>query len=290
VSGNIQLREGNGLYTVEGDDFKVTVNKATGLIETYEKEGKEVLTGAVKFNFWRALTDNDKGWKVDRKMGVWKEEPGNYKLQGIEIDSIRNKRIILESHYLFRGTNTTGTVRHTFHPDGRIHFNIGLEIPEGVPNVPRTGMQFRMDKSLREVDWYGRGPHENYVDRKTSAAVGIHKSTVDRWITPYVRPQENANRCDVRWVRFGDGDSHTYEFAAGPEHLLSVSAWPYSQEVLENTTHDFKLEKAEQIVVNIDYGQMGVGGDNSWGLPVLDEFLIKPGKYSYGFVLQPDHK
>ena len=250
--------------------------------------GEVLIQGVAKFNFWRALTDNDEGWKVDEKMGIWREESGNYQLEEIKMDSLPNTKIILESHYRFTGTNTKGSVRHTFFPDGEIQIDIQMEIPPGAANVPRIGMQFGMNKSLADVEWYGRGPHENYADRKTSAAVGIYRSGVNRLTTPYVRPQENGNRCDIRWIRFGRKDGKQIKFTAGPDHLLSVSAWPYSQEVLENTTHDYKLLRGEQIVVNIDYGQMGVGGDNSWGLPVLDEYLIKPGEYSYGFSLQTD--
>jgi beta-galactosidase len=87
-------------------------------------------------------------------------------------------------------------------------------------------------------------------------------------------------------MKLSSKNGYAYEFAASTLDLLSVSAWPYSQEVLENTTHNVELIKAEHMVVNIDIKQMGVGGDNSWGLPVLDQYLIKPGKYSYGFTLQ----
>ena len=285
-TGKINLHEGLYVYTVVGDNFKVTVDKATGLISSFEEDGAVVIADAVKFNFWRALTNNDRGWKVDEKMGVWKEESNNYTLEGIEIDSFENNMITIICRYHFNNTNTTGKVKHSFHPDGKIQFDVDLDIPDEAPNLPRIGMQFVLNKKLASVEWYGRGPHENYPDRKTSAFIGIYRSIISNWITPYVRPQENGNRCDVRWLKLSSMDGYSYEFAAKNDDLMSISAWPYSQDVIERTSHNTDLKEEKHIVVNIDCKQMGVGGDNSWGLPVLDKYLIKPGNYTYGFILQ----
>jgi beta-galactosidase len=136
---------------------------------------------------------------------------------------------------------------------------------------------------LLDIEWYGRGPHENYFDRKTAAAVGIYQSTINEWITPYVRPQENGNRCDVRWIAFGDRNKNRFEFATNSNHLLSVSAWPYNQETLEKASHDFELEIGKNLVVNIDYKQMGVGGDDSWGAQTHPQYTIPPRKYTCQF-------
>jgi beta-galactosidase len=285
-SGEIHLLEGPKQYSIEGNDFEVKIDKTTGLIWSFEEGGTEVITDGMKFNFWRALTDNDRGWKVESKMGIWKEESSNFTLESIEIDSLGNEMINMKSFYHFNNTNTSGKVSYTFYPDGKIRFDVDLEIPDEAPNVPRIGLQFGMNKTFDKVEWYGRGPHENYPDRKSSAAVGIYQSTVSKWITPYVRPQEYGNRCDIRWIKFGSSGGYKYEFVTNSEHLLSGSAWPFRQDVLESTAHNADLKKEKHISVNIDYWQMGVGGDNSWGLPVLDKYLIKPGSYSYSFTLQ----
>jgi beta-galactosidase len=138
------------------------------------------------------------------------------------------------------------------------------------------------------VAWFGRGPHENYWDRKTSAPIARYESTVEKWITPYVRPQENANRCDVRWVSLADKTGAGLRFTAGVSAPLSVSAWPYSMEDLAKATHDFALPRRDFITVNLDHLQMGVGGDNSWGLPVNDPYRIWPDKvYEWSFTVSP---
>jgi beta-galactosidase len=141
---------------------------------------------------------------------------------------------------------------------------------------------------LDQVAWFGRGPHENYWDRKSSAPIGRYQSTVNEWITPYVRPQENANRCDVRWFSLTDKAGAGLRFAAGVSAPLSFGAWPYSMEDLAKATHDFALPRRDFITVNLDHRQMGVGGDNSWGLPVNDPYRIWPDKiYEWSFTVSP---
>ncbi|HNX80461.1 MAG TPA: beta-galactosidase small subunit, partial [Prolixibacteraceae bacterium] len=160
---------------------------------------------------------------------------------------------------------------------------VHLSIPKETPDVPRIGLQFVLNQKFQNIQWYGRGPQENYSDRKTGAAVGIYQSSLDKFITPYVRPQENANRSDIRWIKFSSDDKQMISFEAAGAGTFSAGAWPYSQAKLENTSHDFEMVKDKQITVNIDCAQMGVGGDNSWGLPVNEPYLLKPGEYRYSF-------
>lgn len=285
-SGEIALKEDASNYTISGDKFEAILDKTTGLLSGLTYNKKSIISNKVHFNFWRALTDNDGGWKVDKKLGIWKNEAKNYTLKNLELIKLEKGKIKIVGNYIFNGTKSTAKVEHTFYADGEINFDVNIDIPTEAPNVPRIGLQFEINESLSNIKWYGRGPHENYFDRKTSAAFGIFNSTVTDWITPYVRPQENANRCDVRWITFGE-DGSGIQFFANAENPLSVSAWPYSQNMLESNTHDFELEKSGKIVVNIDHKQMGVGGDNSWGQTVMEQYQVKPGNYSYKFTLQP---
>ncbi len=283
----VQLQETNSLFLINGDNFQATVNKSSGLVTGLKIDGTKVITEGVSFNFWRALTDNDEGWKVDKLMGEWEEEAGNYTLENIEAETSDNK-VTIGSHFTFNKTKAQSKIVHTFYPNGTILFDIHINIPQSAPNIPRIGLQFSMNKKLNHIEWYGKGPHENYIDRSTSAAIGIYQSSVEKFITPYVRPQENANRCGIRWIKIKDNNGEaSVKFTTNSNHLLSVSVWPYTQEDLESATHDFKLTTGENLTVNIDYQQMGVGGDNSWGLPVMDKYLIKPGNYSYSFTLKP---
>ncbi len=283
-SSILEINKGADNYLIKGADFEVKISLTTGLLSGYAVHGKPIIKGETRFNFWRALTDNDLGWKVDTKMNVWKKDMEHFQLLSLRQLPGKNGAIILKSYYSFERTQATAMVQHTIHNNGVIDISFEMDIPNKAPNIPRIGLQFEMDKTLQQIDWYGRGPHENYLDRKTSAAVGIYRSTVKEWITPYVRPQENANRTDIRWIRFSGNNKSIRFTSAG--NLFAVSAWPYTQQTLESTAHDFELKEDTNTILNIDCVQMGVGGDNSWGLPVLNQYQLKPGKYEYKFTIQ----
>ena len=274
------------IMRLHGDDFEIKIPKKSGLISSVSYGDTKVIKDELRFNFWRALTDNDEGWKVDEKMGQWKEEGSNCQLESMEVNTMQENVLNIFCKYSFASTKTMASINYLINGTGKVDMKIEFAIPETASNIPRMGVQFEIDEALRHIEWYGRGPHENYLDRKTSAAIGLYRSTLSDWITPYVRPQENANRCDVRWIKFHDKDEKMIFFSSNSTTPLSVSAWPYTQESLEKTTHDFELQNNGNTIVNIDYKQMGVGGDNSWGLPVMEKYQLKPGIYSYSFTIQ----
>ena len=275
--------ETDTFFQISNDQFSVKIEKSSGMISEY-KTGDEVwIDGSVRFNFWRALTDNDKGWKVDQKLGVWEHEGERYKLISMAVNTTAGDATEVKSEYLFEATQSKLEMRNLIYPDGTIEVDYHLTIPEQAPDVPRIGLQFSLSPEFNHIDWYGRGPHENYPDRKTGAAIGIYHSSIINFITPYVRPQENANRCDIRWIQFRSKNHRSLCFEATDNGKFSASAWPYSQKSLEQATHDFKLVKEQLVTINIDCAHMGVGGDNSWGLPVNEPYLIKPGIYRYKF-------
>jgi beta-galactosidase len=147
-------------------------------------------------------------------------------------------------------------------------------------------MQLAVPVRFDRIRWYGRGPHETYWDRKTGGEIAIWELPLEEFIHPYIRPQDNANRTDVRWVCFTDQDGRGIR-ATGLQPL-SVSAWPYTMEDLEQATHDHQLPRRDSITVNIDWKLHGVGGDNSWGARTHPQYTL-PGNepYSYGFRLEP---
>ncbi|MCD7851536.1 MAG: beta-galactosidase small subunit [Parabacteroides sp.] len=260
-------------------------DRKTGLLSEYLVNGEPRVKDKVRFNFWRALTDNDGGWKVGEKLGAWEREAENYTLRNMQcIPASGNswlvkKRIPVCCDRDDCGCRTTDrSGRHDRFPSGFLHTG-------KCAGCTPYGLQFEIDKNLQAIDWYGRGPQENYLDRKSGAAIGVHHSSVTTWITPYVRPQENANRSDVRWLRLSGPRQGEICFTATGSPF-QCSAWPYTQQTLSSAEHDFELKEHANTVVNIDCCQMGVGGDNSWGLPVLDEYRLKPGQYRYAFVIQ----
>lgn len=269
---------------VKNSLFEVDFDKTTGLINVLKTKGADILKMPLSFNFWRAETDNDGGWKVPEKLGVWKNEASDFTLTDFESRNT-SEAVNISANYLFAKTKTTAKINYSIFAGGQLKITVLLDIPEQNPTIPRIGLRTEIPKELSNIEWFGRGPHENYTDRKTSAAVGNYSSTVDNWITHYVFPQENGNRCDIRWIKFSD-KKHSLKIYSDPSHLISVNVSPYTQEMLENTTHDWELIKNVNNQLFIDYLQMGVGGDNSWGLPVMEKYQIKPGKYEYSFFLE----
>ena len=280
------LVDNSNYYQLSGENFSVKFSKSTGLISEYKTGDETWINGETDFNFWRTLTDPDRGWKVNQKMGIWEHEGERFKLLNLQLKEAENKAISIQSQYQFEGTKSELNMQYLVFADGTIDIDYRLSIPDQTPNVPRIGLQFSLNNKFQEIEWYGRGPQENYLDRKTGAAVGLYQTTLDNFVTPYVRPQENANRCDIRWIKFSSHDKKSLSFETAGNELFSASAWPYSPQNLKQATHNAELIKNDFITVNIDCAQMGVGGDNSWGLPVNDSYLLKPGVYHYHFMIK----
>ena len=263
----------------------IKVDGRTGWLTSFSVAGKELLAGPLLPNFWRVPTDNDIGWKVPVNMVPWKEAGRNSALQSLQgVSTAGGGRIT--ANLVLPLKETTAMLAYVLRGDGTLRIEMTLALGRNTPELPRVGVQFTIPAALDRIVWYGRGPQENYPDRKTGAAVGIYRSTIDDWITPYVRPQENANRTDIRWIRFVNAAGRGLLVqSVGP--LPGVSAWPYTTEDLESATHDYQLPRRNTITVNIDGFQMGVGGDTSWGLPVHDKYRLKgKGEYEFAFDLR----
>jgi beta-galactosidase len=158
------------------------------------------------------------------------------------------------------------------------------------PVLPRFGSNFIIKDEYQQVNWYGRGPHENYQDRKTSALVGNYEAQVGDLYYPYIRPQENGNRADVRWVSFTNQEGKGIEIFA-PDVFEFSAHHQYNSDFDSGETkqqrHTFDIIKRDLVNINIDYRQMGVGGDNSWGYMALDKYQIQPKDLSYSYIIRP---
>ena len=158
-----------------------------------------------------------------------------------------------------------------------------------LPGLPRFGLNMRIPANFDQVTWYGRGPWENYADRKSSAFVGLYSASVDDLYTPYIRPQENGYRTDVRWVKFTDNEKRGLLIKGAPQ--LCFSALPYTYEDLVTYSwggkHTADLKRRNFIDLNIDYKQMGVGGDDSWGAQPYPQYRLPARNYFFSFSIKP---
>ena len=276
-------QDSNGL-TVTGKDFALNIN-GDGLIDSLKYKSEDLLTSPLTPNFWRVPIDNDNGNKMPNRQGIWKTAGQTRQMTKATVEQISDQVIRVAIDSTLKAGDSTQRIVYTIFGNGEIVIE-NTFVPNGsLPNLPRFGMQMAMPGEFKNVKWFGRGPHETYWDRKTSGAVGVYEKTTEQFVHPYVRPQEMGNKTDVRWMTVTN-DSGVGIMAKGIGHL-SISAWPFTMADLEAARHINELPRRDITTVNIDYKQMGLGGDNSWGARPHPEYTLPPKTYSYTFILRP---
>jgi beta-galactosidase len=275
---------------IEGEGFTYTIDKTSNAISSILYKDTELLAEPLIPNFWRAQTDNDIGIAnfvpILNRKGKWPTAGKKRKLISITINQPQMQMVKISLQFKISNGKTPLYTTYSIYGNGIIE--IDNRFTPGKDMI-RFGMQLAVPETFENISWYGKGPHENYWDRKTGAAVGIYEKSISEFIHNYVRPQENANRCDVRWFALTNQDGLGLIAVGKP--LIEASAWPYTLEDLEKASHINEIPKRNTITVNLDYKQQGVGGDNSWGAKPHKEFrLLKNVEYSYKFRLTPISK
>jgi beta-galactosidase len=282
----LKVEESGDGFTVTGGRVEVRVGKKSGAIESYEVDGRRLIAGPLVPNFWRVPIDNDLGNAMPKRQAVWREAGPGRTVTSVTAEQVRPQVVRVTALANLPAGGATWRAVYTIYGSGAVEVEAAFAPGSGqVPDIPRVGMQMRIPGEYRTVAWYGRGPSENYWDRKTGSAVGRYSGRVEDLITHYMLPQENGNRTDVRWVTFTNGDGAGLRAVGSP--LLYFSAWPYTMEALERAKHPYQIERSEEITVNLDYRQMGLGGDNSWGARQHPEYRIEVAPHQYKFRLEP---
>lgn len=250
-------------------------------------DGNEQIFQTLLPNFKRPLTDNDKrGWKPQRKLKQWYD----YELKhiGATADKDRMGRVVVTTYYTLINDSANVKVIYTFTENGTVKCDYVLNVKPGLPNIPKVGMQMGINRSYENISWFGRGPFENYIDKNYAADVGLYNLPIKDFMENYVVPQENGNRTDVRWMFLNNPKSKEGLLIVA-DSLLSMSAWPYTEENIQNAKHTNKLKDAGFITLNIDLIQMGVGGNDSWSdvAAPLEKYQIKAKDYQYSFYIVP---
>ena len=281
----LRLEETEEKIIVTGVGFSLAVGKASGLIETWEVNGEPLITGPLSPNFWRVPTDNDIGNHMPLRQGIWRNAGKERTSVKVFSRQIKPGLVRVTALSFLLAGNSPLQQTYTIYGNGDIVVDCKVTAHTGLPDLPRFGMQVRIPGQFNMVTWFGRGPWENYWDRCTGAAVAQYHAPVNQQIHRYVRPQENGNKTDVRWVALTAPNGKGLLAVGLP--LLYVSAWPYRMEDLENGKHCFEPQNQEIITLNLDFKQMGVGGDNSWGALPHPEYTLPPREYQYRFRLTP---
>gem|GEM_PF-628320 len=265
--------------------LKIRISKTSGMLESFQVDKTEFLKKPLELNFWRVPTDNDLGWKMPRKLGVWRLAADDSVCRSVDVKTNSHQSVSVIAHLDFPATQCSSSLRYHL-TNHQLSISFRLSPSNRVPMPPRVGMRWDLPADLNNIRWLGRGPHESYVDRLHGAAVGIYDAQVKTWNHQFPRPQESGNRTGVQWFSLTNQVGEGLLISA-LQQPLGISAWPYQPRDVIGADHAHEIPHREAITLNLDYRQIGVGGDNSWGLPVLDKYMIAAGdNCEYGFCIR----
>lgn len=287
---SISCDEDKEALVIQTKDSAIEFNKRTGFIDGINFGEGELLLSPIKPNFDRARTNNDAALAYVRKIArvlyprPWKNAQDAMKLKNLttkmQADAVR-----INTHHSLKHSIDGFHTEITFHANGDIEFFSRMTPTR---NLVRLGFQLSMNKQFNYFSWYGRGPHENYCDRKTGAALGLYEGKVEELIHNYMRPQENGNRCDIRFASLLNKAQQGIRIESLDEKYLSMSVWPWTQKQLDKAEHIHELPLTSCTTLNIDHKQQGVGGDMPGMLNLKDPYKIKRGiALSYRFKISP---
>ena len=267
------------------------------MITSWRLGNKDYIINGPKPNFWRPPTDNDFGNNMPVRLYVWKEASENRLITDVRV-SKRDNFIGIHIKVFYPSIDMEGEISYGIDGNGIILVTNSLDLQKSeLPNLPKFGMSMALPKRFDNFTWYGRGPHESYSDRKSSAKIDLFSGKVSDQYHPYVRPQENGNKTDVRWATLRDQNGYGLMLSG----YLSLKAShftvdDYDTGVLIQDSGALKLHKESRHTIDmieknlvhleIDHLQMGVGGEDSWGAQPMEEYQLKPRKYIYHFSMQ----
>ncbi|MGW1541534.1 glycoside hydrolase family 2 TIM barrel-domain containing protein [Streptomyces sp. NPDC002309] len=275
--------------TVTGEGFSVTVDKGSGVITSYEAAGTRLITSGPAPNFWRAPTDNDRGNGQHTRNQTWRDAGARREVTGVRVRALRDRAVVIEVEgTLPTTTESAYTTTYTVFGNGEV--KVGHTLHPGaadLPYLPEVGALLLLPRRLDRLRYYGRGPEENHWDRNDGTDVGVWTSTVAGQWTPYLRPQENGNRTEVRWAALTGPDGAGLLVCGEP--LLEVNASHFTPEDLScGARHDYQLTPRDAVVLRLNHRQMGVGGDDSWGAHTHDAYkLFADRDYAWAYRLCP---
>lgn len=283
--GLIDIKEDENKIYVEVEEFSLVINKNNGNMESYIYDNIEFIKESPVPNFWRAVTDNDRGNKLDERCRVWRKAALSRKLISFTIKENKDNILISEKFILPEVASSICKITFTIFNDGTIEIRQDLIPKRLLPEIPEIGMMFILKEEFQNITWYGRGPFDNYWDRNLSEKIGIYEGKVGKMFVPYLKPQECGNRTEVRWFKLEDKDGNGLIVQA--EAPIEFNALPYTPYEIEESNHNYELPKIDKTVLRINYKQMGIGGDDSWHAKTHPDFTLYANRsYSFSFTLK----
>ena len=287
----------NNVVAVTTPNLTFKIDRSTGLISEYAYNGKSLLGegGTLKPNFWRAPTDNDMGAGLQKKFKAWKNPQMNLKNIDVKKDKKTNSVTILTSFDMPEVQGQMDITYVVFANTGAVKVTEDFKATEGakVSDMFRFGMLMQMPYTMEKSNYYGRGPIENYSDRKDCMRIGVYTDDADNQYFPYIRPQESGTKSDIRWWKQTDATGLGLQVKSCTPFY--ASAIHFDTEELDDgddkeQRHSFDLKKSKFTNLFLDSAHMGVGGENSWGAWPLEKYRVHYGNKTFTFTLIPQSK
>jgi beta-galactosidase len=297
VLGAITLQETEQHLRIQGADFEVVFDLTNKQLATWTANGHLLLQEGFRPNFWRGMTDNDYGHFLLLKAGHWRRASQAPKAQQLRWQKLENGAVQVAANYRFYGGQTD--LNYYIHPNGNI--TVSSTLRRGWPRwgaLPKFGLTAVLPAPYDRLTWYGRGPLENYSDRKTASAIDVYQSTVAEQYVPYIRPQENGNKTDTYWLELCDIERQAGLRIERDSQVLNFSALHYTTEDMQGDVRALgqrndknrytkDLPKRAAIYLDVDAAQLGLGGDDSWWQRPHQEYRLLKKSYSIQFTLSP---
>lgn len=258
---------------VRGKDFSAMFSKAEGGIASLCYRGVEYITRKPEITYWRAMTDNDRGCKLGFSCAQWMNAGKFQRLKDVQVTEGENSVMVCFFYEIPGAPKASCSVSYQAEADRSIIVRACYEGAEGLPDLPAFGMEWKLKKQYDRFRYYGYGPDENYIDRMEGAKLGIFESTAEQNLSGYLVPQECGNRVGLRWMEIMDSAGTGLRFEACGQPF-EASVLPYSTMELETAAHLDELGETHHTFVRILAKQMGIGGDDSWGAPVHEQYRI----------------
>ncbi len=292
VEGKLSVKKENGRVTFSAGNITGEFDMRRGQMVHYAANENNTLSQFPEPYFWRAPTDNDFGNRMPETLGIWRNAHSNIKVKNVVVGEQTNDGLPIIVNYELAGIAVPYTVDYFIHADGAVRVTASIDMTgRELPEMPRFGMRMQLPAQYHKLNYYGRGPWENYSDRNTASFVGVYRDNVaNQYTSNYIRPQENGYKTDVRWLTLTNNNGAGIK-VEGIQPIcfsaLNVMAEDMDPGMTKKQQHPTDLRPRQNIYLHIDLKQRGVGGDNSWGALPHNKFRLLDKKYSYSYTIRP---
>ena len=292
--------------TVRNGIVKLAIDKNSGLLNNLSYKGKKMIENGGRPDLWRAGTDNDKvpllfenvfgpqtnNVQVKENLSPYDIASRELPIPTIAVEKVQEKVIIKVNWILKKGVGSCD-LKYTIYTDGTLKCDVAYDLKQlddkRHPLPLRIGTDWKIPAGFTQLKWYGRGPDETYPGRSFEP-LGIYQGSIDEQWTDYNRPQENGAKSGTRWFTLTDNEGNGLKVLTTDNQALSFNVSHYSREEMKQARYTYQMKRSDEVNLNIDYKQMGVGGMNSWGKRPLEKYMLTTGTYKYGFVIVPFDK